>query len=114
VTTTNLLSLSVVQLRRAASIKEQIETLEAELSNLLGGISSGPAGKGNRSTRSAATRAKMAAAQRARWAKVNAGKQTAPVKQGRRKMSAVAKARLSALTKARWAKLKATGKKKLA
>ncbi len=64
---------------------------------------------GKRRTMSAAARAKIAAAQRARWAKqkVNAtpGK-TAPNPRkpaGRKPMSAAARDRLSALMKARWA-----------
>lgn len=55
-------------------------------------------------TMSAAGRARIAAAQRARWAKVK-GKQasaSAPVK--KRKLSAAALARIRAAQKARWAK----------
>ena len=67
---------------------------------------------------SAAARAKIAAAQKARWAKVKGAKSLptkltvkTPVKRG--KMSAAVKARLSAMAKARWAKAKAAGKKSL-
>lgn len=61
---------------------------------------------------SAATKAKMAAAQKARWAKLKGAKATpatptaAPTKV-RRKYSAEAKARMAAGAKARWAKAKA-------
>jgi len=64
---------------------------------------------------SAAGIARIRAAQKARWAKVNA-KKTAkppvakPAKQ-KRTMSAAAKAKLSAFQKARWAKIKAAKKK---
>lgn len=63
--------ISADQLRRAAEIKEQIETLELELAEIL---ESSPGSKGiaihGRRTMSAAARARIAAAQRARWAKV--------------------------------------------
>jgi hypothetical protein len=59
---------------------------------------------------SRAGRAKIAAAQKARWAKVKAVK---PAKAKKRKMSAAAKAKISAAAKARWAKVKAAGKKSL-
>ena len=61
-----------------------------------------------RHTMSAAARAKIAAAQRARWAKQKGQatpKQAAAAKKrtGRKPMSAAARGRLSALMKARWA-----------
>ena len=100
-------SLSAVQLRRAAAIKEQIDALENELGKLLGGA----AGSGNgRRVMSASARARIAAAQKARWAKVkgnNGGGGT------RRKMSAAARAKIAAAAKARWAKAKAAGRKSL-
>jgi hypothetical protein len=58
-------------------------------------------------TMSAAARARIAAAQRARWAKQRASATTTkatPVKtKGRARMSPAARKRLSALMKARWA-----------
>jgi len=68
---------------------------------------------------SAAGKARIAAAQKARWAKIKAEKPAVKavvaVKPAKKKftMSAAAKAKLSALAKARWAKIKATGKKTL-
>jgi hypothetical protein len=104
-------SLTTDQLRRALSIKEQIEALETQLNQVLGGAapttSTGPV-RGRRK-RSAATRAKMAAAQRARWAK----KVAKPAKAARRKVSAAARARMAAAARARWKKAKAAGKKSL-
>lgn len=62
---------------------------------------------------SAAARARMAAAQRARWAEVreNAGgeKKVVPIR-GKRTLSAVARKKIAAAQRARWAKVKA-GKK---
>ena len=69
------------------------------------------AGSGKRSF-SAATKAKMAAAQRARWAKVK-GSDAAPAKVVTRKFSAAARAKIGAAAKARWAKAKAAGQKTL-
>lgn len=80
---TNLLSsLSAKQFRQAASIREQIDTLEKRLANLLGGssvatrtaaapIATGAPGLKKR-TMSPAARARIAAAQRKRWAKIKA------------------------------------------
>ena len=103
-------SLTSQQLRQAASIKEQIADLETQLSGIVG-TNNQP--KSGRKTMSAAARAKIAAAQKARWAKAKGKSAASPVKKGKRQMSAAAKARLSQLAKARWAKVRAAGKKKL-
>ena len=115
----NLLSsLTTAQLRHAADLKEKIDALTKELSSLLG-ASAPVAAKvaKKKGGMSAAGRAKVSAAAKARWAKIKAAKPAAkpavkaPAK--KRTMSAAAKAKLSAATKARWAKIKATGKKTL-
>jgi hypothetical protein len=68
-----LASLSTDQLRRAISFKEQIAALESQLSQMVGALApAAPIPKPAKMFRrrlSAATRAKMAAAARARWAK---------------------------------------------
>src|SRR6185312_11970921 len=103
-------NLSAAQFRRAATIKDQIDSLQSELDRLLGGsANSSTSGKRTLST---AARAKIAAAQRARWAKVN-GKKAGKSKTGRRTMSAAARAKIAAAAKARWAKAKAAGRKSL-
>jgi hypothetical protein len=117
----NLLSsLTVNQLRNAADLKEKIGALNKELASILGASAPVSAKAPKTSTMSAASRAKIAAAQKVRWAKVKGTKAvvkpvkpaaTAPAKKS--KMSVAAKARLSALAKARWAKIKAAGKKSL-
>ncbi len=72
--TMNPLDLSVKQLKRAAAIKARIEALNKELQRILGGSdNSGVVGKAKR-TMSAAAKRKIAAAQRARWAKIKASK----------------------------------------
>ncbi len=105
--------LSASQLRRAAGIKHKIESLQKQLSRLLVGTA-GAAVPRKRRKMSASARRKIAAAARARWAKVKGRKTGArPVKKVKRTMSASARKKLAALAKARWAKAKAAGKKTL-
>src|SRR5664280_1179906 len=82
------------QLRKAADIQERIQSLQEELGQLLGGEASTPAEPSEAPKKtwkfSAAVRAKMRAAQKARWAKI---KGTAPsieaaTEPKKRKMSA--------------------------
>ena len=105
------------QLRDAADIQEQILSLQAELNAILaGGEIPIPhkAGKSGKRNMSAAGRAAIAAAAKARWAKYRsengAGK---PAKKAKRNMSAAGRARLVAAVKARWAKAKKAGKSTL-
>jgi len=72
----SLRDLSVAQLRRAAGIKERIEALEKELTGILGIPEPITVGGIIRRRRrmSAAARAKISAAAKARWAKVRAAK----------------------------------------
>ena len=67
---------SASHLKRAAAIKERIEQLEKELTGLLGIPEAATVGGIVRRRRkmSAAARAKISAAAKARWAKVRAGK----------------------------------------
>jgi len=104
----SIINLSVEQLRRAASIKEQIDRLNTELDRLLG-ESNGETIPTKTRTMSVAARRKIAAAQKARWAKMK-GKTTG---RSRRKMSASARKKIAEAAKARWAKAKAAGRKSL-
>ena len=129
------------QLRKAANIQEKIQALQSELNSILGGPDE-TAIKAPRKKHkmSAAGRAAIAAAAKARWAKI---KGTAPkrkkgkmsvqglaniraaqkarwakvkagkVPQPRRQFSAAGRARLAALAKARWAEAKKAGKSRL-
>lgn len=135
-------NLSLPQLRHAVSIKERIDGLQVELDQLFGksavaapttwlapAASTTPRTDGRRGRkRSAAVRARMAAAQQARWANkvktpVVVTKTTpkpaakaapaAPAKKRKRNFSPEALARISAAAKARWAKAKASGKRRL-
>jgi hypothetical protein len=108
----SITNLSPKQLRRAADLKERIEALQEELSKLLGESSSEGQALGRRF--SATTRARMRAAQRARWAQLRGTSPSRPtLRAGRRKVSAAGRARLSALAKERWKKAKAQGKSRL-
>jgi len=105
-------NLSAQQLRRAADIQEKIAELQNELASYLGESASTSAPVPRRKFRmSAAGRARIIAAQKARWAKVKSAK--GPAAKGRRTMSATARAKIAAAARARWAKAKASGKKSL-
>jgi len=66
----NITELTAQQLRRAASIKDQIDTLNQELRRLLDGTTTNGFVSAQKRTLSAAAKKKIAAAQRARWAKL--------------------------------------------
>ena len=92
----SIANLSAQQLRRAANIKDKIQSLENELGRILGAStkSSNAVAPKKKRKMSAAGRAKIAAAARARWAKVKGQKPAAkPVKKARRKMSAASESK---------------------
>jgi len=64
----NISVLTPQQLRRAATIKEQLDSLAKELRRLLDGAATDE-GTGKKRVMSTAARMKIAVAQRARWAK---------------------------------------------
>jgi hypothetical protein len=70
----SIINLSVQQLRRAAAIKEQIQSLENELGRIFGSSTTpvAVAAPKKRHKMSAAGRARISAAAKARWAKVKA------------------------------------------
>jgi hypothetical protein len=111
---------NVEQLKRAIQLAEQIETLQAELAQVistLGGISPQLESPGlaaqpeRRRKMSAAGRKRIAAAQRARWAKQRASQIETPAlvspapaePRKKRKLSAEGRARIVAALKRRWA-----------
>lgn len=128
-------TLTIAQLTQAISIKEQIAGLENDLASIFGSATStvvvakpspatkaAPAAKPAKQGMSEESRAKIAAAATARWAKIKAAKAkpvtapkvvvksapakptAKPVKQG---MSEEGRARIVAAQKARWAIIKA-------
>jgi hypothetical protein len=72
----SIASLSAKQLRRAADIKDKIQSLEKELEQILGSSiePAAPAAPKKRRKMSAAGRARISAAAKARWAKVKGAK----------------------------------------
>jgi hypothetical protein len=107
-----LIDLTVNQLKRAAAIKEQIDVLNKELGSIFGASATSRAVSRKRRSMSAAGRKNIAAAQKARWAKVQADNPaTAPAAVANTKtMSRATKAKLSAKLKAYW-RAKKAGKK---
>jgi hypothetical protein len=121
----SLLNLTAAQLKHAADIIETIEKLNLELAAILGSQNEpaepavAPVKRGRKKGgMSAAGRKAVAAAQKARWAKVKSAKaESTPVeklvaaeKPAKRKMSAAGRKAIAAAQKARWAKVKAQGK----
>ncbi len=98
------MDISLKALQDAVSIRRQIDTLEKRLSSILG-LPHGPGpGRGPRLTghMPAATRAKLSAAARARWARIKGQTKTTPaVKKGG--ITPAGRKRLSQLMKVRWA-----------
>jgi hypothetical protein len=111
---TNLSNVTVAQLKRAIGIREHIEKLETELAGVLGGSASPASNGAGRRKMSPAARAKIAAAQRLRWAKHKKGIKLAAKVPGRRKMSPAARAKIAAAARLRWKKAKAAGRSSLA
>ena len=109
--TGNLQSLTSDQLRRALSVKIEIERLEAEMAAITGGSSPPvPKATGQKRTMSAAGRARIAAAARERWAKYRSEKGTKPAEKVDGRSTPAARAKLAAAARARWRKAKAAGK----
>jgi hypothetical protein len=110
-----MINATPAQLRRAADIKERIDALQNQLNEILGVESSGPVeaagapAKGRKV--SAAGRARMRAAQLARWAKIKGtGPSATPVNRGKRKLSAQGLANIRAGVAKRVAALGNTAK----
>lgn len=105
----SLASMTVSQLKKAVAIKERMEQLEKDLTSILGipePLTLGGMVR-RRRTMSAAARAKISAAAKARWAKVRGSSTTAKPVKGGRTMSAEARKKISEAAKARWARQRA-------
>ena len=87
-------------------LEQERTRLASQLGNLNNAISAlrGTGAYRTGSTISAAGRSRIAAAQRARWAKVKGAKVVSIASNKRRKLSSAAIARIRAAQKARWAK----------
>src|SRR5689334_19814395 len=109
---TNILSgITAGQLRRAITIKERIEELELELTDIAGsgdnrGFAAIP--KRRRRGMSAAGKARIIAAQKARWANYrNSTPKADSAPKLKRKVPPAQRAKLAAAARARWKKAKA-------
>jgi len=123
-------SIDLARLKKAVEIAEEIEKLQSDLSALLGGqpapvAVSAPAAKAEKAASqpvktkgkrfmSAEARERIAAAQRARWAKTRGGAPaksaapaSSPVKaKGKRELSPEAREKIAAAARRRWAAAK--------
>jgi hypothetical protein len=110
----NIYDLTISQLKRAATIKEQIEDLNRELRSILGMASASRALPKKRGGMTSSIKKKIAATQKARWANLRRAKaRRSPqpaAKAKTKRMAPAARAKLSAKLKAYWAAKKA-GKK---
>jgi hypothetical protein len=116
------MDISVKDLQEAISIRQQIDNLQRRLSSLLRGAPQRPTTSPTSAPGrffSPATRAKLAAAARARWARTRGTVAAAPAKRkgqltpaGRRRLSQLMKARWAARRKAPGGKQKPSGRKK--
>ena len=108
---------TIDQLKHAIAISEHIEKLQAELAAVFNGsvkvaatAKAAPAVKAKKGGMSAEGRARIVAAQKARWAKIKGQKtavKAAPAVRGKKGgISAEGRARIVAAQKARWAKIK--------
>src|SRR5258707_14342923 len=110
----NLIDLTPEQLKRAASIKERIDGLNKQLRGILGAPATSRASPTRNRSMSASVKKKIAATQKARWAKVGSSRPatvSATTAAKQKSMSPAARAKLSAKLKAYWAAKKKTGKK---
>jgi hypothetical protein len=99
------MELSLRTLEEAVSVRRQIDTLEKRLASILGRTPTPATSRRGKQRMSAATRAKLSAAARARWATQKAGGKTGRMTTRRKKggITAAGRKRLSQLMKARWA-----------
>jgi len=119
------MDISVKQLEEATSIRRQIDNLQQRLSSILRGTTPrtgvAPAARAPRPAQtgryfSPATRAKLAAAAKARWARLRGGATTTAATPARKKgqLTPAGRRKLSQLMKARWAARRRTTSKKAA
>ena len=111
------MDISVKALEEAVSIRRQIDNLERRLSSILGGapprptIATAPAKSGRYFSPS--TRAKLAAAAKARWARLKGGTKSAPTRK-KGALTPAGRRKLSELMRARWAARRKTAGTKAA
>src|SRR5437899_9982345 len=97
--------MDILELLRAErdKVAQQVNALDTAI-GALSGLNSTRATRGRR-TMSAAARARIAASQRARWARTRSQK-VVPIAPKRRRISAAGLANIRAAQRARWAKIR--------
>ena len=107
------MDISLKDLQEAISIRQQIDNLQRRLSSVLRGAPERPTGPTARGRYfSPATRAKLSAAAKARWARTKGAGGAAPARR-KGQLTPAGRRKLSQLMKARWAaRRKAGGTKK--
>jgi hypothetical protein len=110
------MDLSLEKLEQAVSLRKRIHQLEKQLNSLFGNTRTKKSHSGSaKHTVSAATRAKLAAAAKARWAQRKSEKSTGGSTKAKNKggLTPAGRRKLSQLMHARWAaKRRAAAKKK--
>jgi hypothetical protein len=107
------MDISVRTLQEAISIRRQIDDLEKRLSSILAGAPAKQTAPTRGRYFSPGTRAKLAAAAKARWARQRAATTAAPTRKRKGQLTPAGRRKLSQLMKARWAaRRKASGGKK--
>lgn len=110
---TTLTSADLAKITKLLSAKEALLAKVAKVDAQLSAFESGtPVAAVGKRTMSPAARARIAAAQKARWAKFKGKKAGKPVAKKKRKMSAAGRAAIAAAAKARWARVRAEKAKK--
>jgi hypothetical protein len=112
----NIYDLTITQLKRAFTIREELSKLGNELRSIFDGSNRSGTPSRKRRTMSASAKRKIATAQKARWAKLRPSKKAtrspkAPPKVTKKSMSPAVRAKLSAKLKAYWAAKKKSGKR---
>ena len=110
----NYLKLQAALINEKAKLEARLNDINRVLGGEVAVAVVSTAKRGGRRTFSAATKAKMAAAQKARWAvrkgvtvAATPATSSAPAPKEKRKMSAAGRANIRAAVKARWAKVAA-------
>jgi hypothetical protein len=109
------MDLSLQKLEQALSLRKRIHQLEGQLNGLFGGTHTRRSHSGSGKRRvSAATRAKLAAAAKARWAEQNSEKSTDGSTRAKKKggLTPAGRRKLSQLMHARWAAKRRAAQKK--
>src|ERR1051326_3626443 len=106
------MDISVKNLEEAISIRRQIDSLERRLSSILAGAPAKPTAPTGGRYFSPGTRAKLAAAARARWARQRGGPTATPTRKQRGPLTPAGRKKLSELMRARWAARRKAGAKK--